>query len=449
MSYIQDTRDILDCIPSNRRKVLSGKQFKEWIDRFSERGEVRRSIIMKRLASDMVHHDYTYKLGLNVLKTSFKPNEECTNGGFYVTDDKHKGYFEHYGKHWFYVGIPDWALVYVESEEKYKCSSIYLDVEHISNDYEYIKHYHFDSKKISKKISNKAFENANNVFVDDELLIHMAQLGLFDPAYKPFMDRLTQLYINRIINPNLDKIKIHRMYVRHLSMNLFISPMQQNKIKFCELSDIIYAMTGQQFVQLIKARIITFDEINSFMVNQFSTNDLIELIDERYVSITNRNLTGLHTKEKIKQIPLEHWIKWIDRSNYINKTKIDVTVSHLPDAIKKLISFNKWMEWLNAHKIHIINVPDEIKQKFSFDQWINLADKDLPNYESIYFNRDIRFRNVPYAARTMKMWEYRYKYKNEDINKIPLEYRAQIAATTQRANVFHKMGNTMHLALKN
>ncbi len=583
---IQYTNYLINMTNNVHGKVLIGKDFKNWIDQFTDE---RASIIIKRLAKNRKHYDYTYKSGLNILNKTFVSSGQCKDGGLYVTDDIHKDQYEGNGIEWRFVGIPDWALVYVESVEKSKCSCIYLDVEYKPSGSQYY----------MKQSSNQAFVNANAVSIDDNSLLHMARYGLFDPNYKPFMDRLLQLCANNING-------INKMYIEKFPIESFISLLEQKKILFSNMNDnIIDRMSYQQFIHLLRTGIITFDQIKYSNIKQFTVNEVIELIEERY--LTERIFDILIVKDKIKDISLEYWMKWIDNSVafvtnmgdviYTNNIGSKITVSHVPTNIAKIIPVDKWMEWLIMRKAHICHVPSNIHQQISLDQWISLVNKniiksrimpkdvinniqvehwiawmdkgkiglwgydvpdkyldkitlskwcewigqkkvkpirlpmsllneinkdmwiywlesktlnyidipqdvknipsmkdinvknvpsmkdinvknvpsmkdinvknvpstkdinvnnaiitsnvntniDINNYETRYFNHSIRFKDIPDNARTFKMWRYRFEYKHENIYNIPYEYRQKILATTNRADMFDRIKNRLHL----
>jgi hypothetical protein len=97
-------------------KTLTKKQF---TNKFPD------YIPYKVIRADMRHYDYTYKLGLNVIK-NFTTNEHCSAGGFYVTN-KNKIYsFLEYGDNIAKISLPDTSLIYLENN-KIKVSELVID----------------------------------------------------------------------------------------------------------------------------------------------------------------------------------------------------------------------------------------------------------------------------------------------------------------------------------
>jgi hypothetical protein len=70
----------------------------------------------KVLRNDMRHYDYTYKLGLNVIKP-FNIQEHCSAGGFYVTDKDNLELYLNYGENIATISLPDTALIYLENNK--------------------------------------------------------------------------------------------------------------------------------------------------------------------------------------------------------------------------------------------------------------------------------------------------------------------------------------------
>jgi len=80
----------------------------------------------KFLYDDLIHHDFHYKLGLNVDHVSFNPYGLCSSGGLYFCEQsKCHMYWSHYGTKLGIVEIPDDARVYIEND-KFKTDKLIL-----------------------------------------------------------------------------------------------------------------------------------------------------------------------------------------------------------------------------------------------------------------------------------------------------------------------------------
>ena len=69
--------------------------------------------LYKILHKSMVHNDFKYKEGLNVLQQPFNPNGSCRSGGLYISTEPHN--FIDFGTLLADVQLPEDALVWVES----------------------------------------------------------------------------------------------------------------------------------------------------------------------------------------------------------------------------------------------------------------------------------------------------------------------------------------------
>jgi len=80
----------------------------------------------KFLYDDLIHHDFHYKLGLNVDHVPFKPYGLCSSGGLYFCEQsKCHMYWNRYGTKLGIVEIPDDARVYIEGN-KFKTDKLIL-----------------------------------------------------------------------------------------------------------------------------------------------------------------------------------------------------------------------------------------------------------------------------------------------------------------------------------
>lgn len=79
----------------------------------------------KFIKSDMKHHQFTYKLGLNVDTVPFNPKSTCQAGGLYFTDFANLVFFQTFGSQIGIIEIPDDAQVYVE-HQKFKADKFIL-----------------------------------------------------------------------------------------------------------------------------------------------------------------------------------------------------------------------------------------------------------------------------------------------------------------------------------
>ena len=107
-------------IPPDYNKYI-GKTFtkKQFTNKFPD------YIPYKVIRADMCHYDYTYKVGLNVIK-NFTTNEHCSAGGFYVTNKKNIHSFLEYGDNIAKISLPDTSLIYLE-HSKIKVSELIID----------------------------------------------------------------------------------------------------------------------------------------------------------------------------------------------------------------------------------------------------------------------------------------------------------------------------------
>jgi hypothetical protein len=80
----------------------------------------------KVLANDLIHNDFKYKLGLNELRTEFKPHGKCSAGGLYICDNTSIPKYTQYGTKLGYVSIPTDAKIYVEDLGKLKVNKLNL-----------------------------------------------------------------------------------------------------------------------------------------------------------------------------------------------------------------------------------------------------------------------------------------------------------------------------------
>lgn len=79
----------------------------------------------KFIKHDMTHHQFTYKLGLNVDTIPFNPKGTCKAGGLYFTDFANLTCFQIFGSQIGIIEIPDDAQVYVE-HQKFKANKFIL-----------------------------------------------------------------------------------------------------------------------------------------------------------------------------------------------------------------------------------------------------------------------------------------------------------------------------------
>jgi len=70
---------------------------------------------VKFLRSNLTHHCFKYKEGLNVDYIQFNPTGNCKPGGLYYTDLIHMDYYSGFGTKLAYVEVPDDAKTYQES----------------------------------------------------------------------------------------------------------------------------------------------------------------------------------------------------------------------------------------------------------------------------------------------------------------------------------------------
>ena len=100
----------------NLHKVFSKKEFYEKFPDYKP---------FKVMKSSMTHYDYKYNFGLNKIE-NYKPNGECSEGGFYLCDKSEIIDYISYGENIASVSLPDNALIYLE-DFKIKVSELYLD----------------------------------------------------------------------------------------------------------------------------------------------------------------------------------------------------------------------------------------------------------------------------------------------------------------------------------
>jgi hypothetical protein len=83
--------------------------------------------LVKFLHREMIHYDFKYKKGLNILEEKFEPYGSCVGKGLYFTDQKNMDYWCHYGSLIADVTIPYDAKIYCEPcGTKYKADRIIL-----------------------------------------------------------------------------------------------------------------------------------------------------------------------------------------------------------------------------------------------------------------------------------------------------------------------------------
>src|SRR5690606_15435992 len=87
-------------------KTISGRELKE----------ILRGIpLLKFMNDNDQHYGMTYHDGLNVDVLPFNPNDECSQGGLYVTSlCNYINYYNEYGCYARRVSVSDNALIYVE-----------------------------------------------------------------------------------------------------------------------------------------------------------------------------------------------------------------------------------------------------------------------------------------------------------------------------------------------
>lgn len=85
-----------------------------------------KPIFYKCLANNLTHHDFTYKLGLNVDTIEFCPSGRYKAGGLYLTDYDNIAMFLNYGPKIATITVPDDARCYLECN-KFKCDKIIIE----------------------------------------------------------------------------------------------------------------------------------------------------------------------------------------------------------------------------------------------------------------------------------------------------------------------------------
>lgn len=98
-------------------KELSGVEFKRLI---------KGKTFCKLLNDKFCHHNFQYKLGLNIDKNPFNPTGECCIGGLYFIDIENIVEFMDYGNNLASIEIPDNARVYCE-RGKYKADMFIIN----------------------------------------------------------------------------------------------------------------------------------------------------------------------------------------------------------------------------------------------------------------------------------------------------------------------------------
>jgi hypothetical protein len=92
--------------------VLSGIEFKK----------KHGTVFYKFISKNMIHHNFEYKLGLNVDIIPFDPNSCCRPGGLYFTTLKYIiDYYEH-GSILAEIGIIDDSLIYIDDLQQFKAN---------------------------------------------------------------------------------------------------------------------------------------------------------------------------------------------------------------------------------------------------------------------------------------------------------------------------------------
>ena len=101
-------------------KVLTGKEF-------NEKYKDKLDTFIKFMNDNNIHHNFKYKIGLNIDTLPFNPSEQCKQGGLYFTSfDYFTDYFIGYGNYFCLVTIPDDALVY-EENTRWKANKIIIN----------------------------------------------------------------------------------------------------------------------------------------------------------------------------------------------------------------------------------------------------------------------------------------------------------------------------------
>ena len=84
----------------------------------------------KLIKDDMTHHGFKYQLGLNVDTNEFNTYPECCKGGLYFIPEEKYVYDFYisrlYGTTVYDVTVPDDALLFKESIEKWKANKIII-----------------------------------------------------------------------------------------------------------------------------------------------------------------------------------------------------------------------------------------------------------------------------------------------------------------------------------
>jgi len=89
----------------------------------------------KILKSDLTHHNFRYKMGLNIDTVPFNPIYSCHRGGLYFCEEsKVHLYIDLYGNNLAQITIPNDARVYVE-QDKFKADKLIIEeitqIEHV------------------------------------------------------------------------------------------------------------------------------------------------------------------------------------------------------------------------------------------------------------------------------------------------------------------------------
>lgn len=97
-------------------KVCNGNEFNKLLN---------GKKLYKLVHDDHKHHNFKYKLGLNIDTLKFDPSGECSGGGLYFTTLEYL--FDYYLFHYFVyeIEIPNDSKVYIE-EKKFKSNKIIL-----------------------------------------------------------------------------------------------------------------------------------------------------------------------------------------------------------------------------------------------------------------------------------------------------------------------------------
>ena len=163
---------------------------------------------LKIIRSDMKHHDYTYTFGLNTID-NFKPQGQCSDGGFYLSDNSNIIYFLSWGDNVAYITLPDDCLIYLEND-KIKVNKLMID------------------KIISKKeyFSNLSEEEMYKIVEYDYSVIQY----ITNPSVQLKAVKQNGLAIQYIKNPT-EEMKLEAVKQNGLAIKYINNPTEEMKLE--------------------------------------------------------------------------------------------------------------------------------------------------------------------------------------------------------------------------